>query len=61
MINEHETGAAIVAKAALPVGISLATVLGFQVSDILMWMTLIYTVLLIVHKVYLMYKDFRKK
>jgi len=61
MTNEHETGAAIVAKAALPVGISLATVLGFQVSDILMWMTLIYTVLLIVHKVYLMYKDFRKK
>jgi hypothetical protein len=61
MTNEHETGAAIVAKAALPVGISLATVLGFQVSDILMWMTLIYTFLLIVHKIYLMYKDFRKK
>jgi hypothetical protein len=61
MTNDHETGAAIAAKSALPVGISLATVMGYQVSDILMWMTLIYTVLLIVHKIWLMYKDFRKK
>jgi len=61
MTTDHETGAAIAAKSALPVGISLATVMGYQVSDLLMWMTLIYTLLLIIHKVYLMYKDFRKK
>ena len=61
MTTEHETTAAIAAKASLPVGISLATVMGYQVSDILMWMTLIYTFLLIIHKIWLMYKDFRKK
>jgi hypothetical protein len=61
MTTDHETTTAIAAKAALPVGISLATVMGYQVSDLLMWMTLIYTFLLIVHKIYLMYKDFRKK
>jgi len=61
MINHEETTAAVAAKAALPVGVSLATIFGMQVSDLLMWMTLIYTMLLIVHKVWLMYKDFRKK
>jgi hypothetical protein len=61
MINQEETTAAVAAKAALPVGVSLATIFGIQVSDLLMWMTLIYTMLLIVHKVWLMYKDFRKK
>ena len=61
MTHDQETTAAITAKAALPVGVSLATVFGYQVSDILMWMTLIYTMLLIIHKVYLMYRDFRKK
>ena len=61
MTHDQETAAAVTAKAALPVGVSLATFMGYQVSDILMWMTLIYTILLIIHKVYLMYKDFRKK
>jgi hypothetical protein len=61
MINQEETAAAVAAKAALPVGVSLATIFGMQVSDLLMWMTLIYTMLLIIHKVWLMYKDFRKK
>lgn len=61
MTTDQETTAAVAAKAALPVGISLATFMGYQVSDILVWMTLIYTLLLIIHKVYLMYKDFRKK
>lgn len=61
MTHDQETTAAVTAKAALPVGVSLATFMGYQVSDILMWMTLIYTILLIIHKVYLMYKDFRKK
>jgi hypothetical protein len=61
MTHNEETAAAVASKAALPVGVSLATFMGYQVSDILMWMTLIYTILLIIHKVYLMYKDFRKK
>jgi hypothetical protein len=60
METNHETTAAVVAKTALPVGVSIATIFGFPVSDVLVWCTLIYTMLMIVHKVYLMYKDFRK-
>jgi len=61
MTAHQETTAAAAAKAALPVGVSVATIFGVQVSDVLVWMTLIYTVLLIIHKVWIMYKDFRKK
>jgi hypothetical protein len=61
MINQEETTAAVVAKSAVPVGVSLATFMGYPVSDLLVWLTLIYTFLLIVHKMYLMYCDFRKK
>jgi len=61
MTAHQETTAAAAAKAALPVGVSVATIFGVQVSDVLVWMTLIYTVLLIIHKVWIMYKDFRKQ
>lgn len=54
-----ESGAAIAAKAAPPVSVSLASVAGFQVSEILLWATLIYTVLMIGHKLYAIYKDIR--
>jgi hypothetical protein len=61
MINQEETTAAVAAKSAIPVGVSLATFMGYPVSDLLVWLTLIYTFLLIIHKMWLMYKDFRKK
>jgi hypothetical protein len=59
MTAEHTTegAAAIVAKVAPPVGVSLASVAGFQVSEILIWATLIYTVLMICHKCYQIYKE----
>ena len=60
MGHTHETTSTMVAKAAVPAGVSLATIFGYQVSDILVWATLIYTVLMILHKIYQMYKDFRK-
>jgi hypothetical protein len=47
------------AKAAPPVTASLATVAGFQVSEILLWATLIYTVLMIGHKLYAIWKDLK--
>jgi len=50
----------IVAKVAPPVGVSLATVAGYQVSEVLIWATLIYTVLMICHKLYQIYKDIKK-
>lgn len=54
-----ESGAAIVAKAAPPVSVSIASVAGIQVSEILLWATLIYTVLMIGHKLFQIYKDVR--
>ena len=59
MTTEHttETATAIVAKVAPPVGVSLASVAGIQVSEILLWVTLIYTVLMICHKCYQIYKE----
>lgn len=54
-----ESGIAIAAKAAPPVSVSIATVAGYQVSEILLWATLIYTILMIGHKLYAIYKDLR--
>ena len=52
-----ETTVAIAAKAAPPATVSLATLAGYQVSEILLWATLIYTVLMIGHKLWQIYKD----
>lgn len=56
-----ETGVSMATKAAAPVTVSIATVAGFQVSEILLWATLIYTILMIGHKLYSIYKDIRGK
>ena len=55
-----ETGIALATKAAPPVTVSLATVAGYQVSELVLWATLIYTALMIGHKVYQIYKDVSK-
>jgi len=47
----------MIAKTAPPATVSLATVAGVQVSEILLWATLIYTVLMIGHKLYAIWKD----
>jgi hypothetical protein len=52
-----ESGAVLIAKAAPPATVSLATLAGYQVSELLLWATLIYTVLMIGHKLYTIYKD----
>lgn len=61
-MSQHtsETGATLITKAAPPVSVSLATFAGIQVSEILLWATLVYTVLLIGHKLYQIYKDVTK-
>ena len=56
-----ETGISMTAKAAAPVTVSIATVAGYQVSEILLWATLVYTVLMIGHKLYQIYKDVKGK
>jgi hypothetical protein len=50
----------IAAKAAPPATVSIATLAGYPVSEILVWATLIYTVIMIGHKVYQIYKEVRK-
>jgi hypothetical protein len=52
-----ESGMALVAKAAPPVSVSIASVAGYQISEVLLWATLVYTVLMIGHKIYTIYKD----
>lgn len=54
-----ETGVTLVAKAAPPASVSLATLAGIQVSELVLWATLIYTVLMIGHKLVMIYKDLR--
>ena len=56
-----ETGVALATKAAPPVTVSLATVAGYQVSELVLWATLIYTTLLIGHKLVQIYKDIKKE
>ena len=62
-MTEHQvdTATAVAAKVAPPVGVSLATVAGYQVSELVLWATLVYTVLMIGHKVYQIYKDITNK
>lgn len=54
-----ETVAGMAAKAAPPAGVSLATLFGYQVSELVLWATLIYTLLMIVHKCYRIYADIK--
>jgi hypothetical protein len=56
-----ETGIALATKAAPPVTVSLATVAGYQVSELVLWATLIYTTLMIGHKIYSIYKDVKSE
>lgn len=56
-VHTLDTGAAIAAKATPPVTVSLATLAGYNVSELLVWATLIYTLLLIGHKLYAIVLD----
>lgn len=60
MTHQDETVGAIAAKVTPPVGVSLATVYGYQVSELVLWATLIYTLLMIGLKVYQIYKEVKK-
>lgn len=51
-----ENAGVIAAKLAPPASVSIATLFGLPVSDLLLWTTLIYTILLIGHKLYTIYR-----
>lgn len=56
-----ETGAAVAAKVAPPVTVSLATVFGYHVNELVLLATLLYTTLMICHKLYAIVSDVTEK
>lgn len=62
-MNTHhttaETAVDMAIKASPPASVSLATLAGYQVSEILMWATLIYTLLMIGHKLVSIWREFQ--
>jgi len=61
MTEHSDTAATVVAKSVPPVTVSIATLYGVQVSDLVLWATLIYTVLLIAKTAYRFYRDLTQK
>ena len=65
MSTAHHSTAESVAdmaiKASPPASVSIATLAGYQVSEILMWVTLIYTVLMIGHKLMTIWIEFQSR
>lgn len=63
MSTPHQTAAesvgTMLAKAAPPASVSIATIAGVPVSDLVLWATLIYTLLMIVHKMMSIWRDMR--
>lgn len=60
--HEHaDTVATIAAKTAPPASVSIAHLMWLPVSELVLWATLIYTVLMIAHKIYQFYRDIKRK
>lgn len=56
-----ETGAAIATKLAPPVTVSLASIGGYPVSDVVLWITLFYTLVLTGHKLWQIWREVTKR
>jgi hypothetical protein len=54
-----ETAGAMLAKATPPASVSIVTLSGVPVSELVLWATLIYTLLMIVHKMMSIWRDMR--
>jgi hypothetical protein len=59
--NATEGAAIMATKAAPPAAVSLATIAGYPVSELVLWATLVYTVLMIGHKLVLIYREVQGK
>lgn len=59
MSSDHTTETAVAAATKLvpPATVSIATVAGVQVSELVLWSTLIYTIIMIGQKLYHIYKE----
>ena len=47
-------------KASPPATVSIATLAGYQVSELVLWATLLYTLLMICHKAMAIWRDLRR-
>ena len=56
-----ESGVAAVVKLAPPATISVSTLAGVPVNEVLLWATLIYTGLMIGHKLLMIWRDIVRK
>jgi hypothetical protein len=59
--TSQESAASAAAKLGAPITVTGATIAGYPVSDILLWATLFYTVLMIAHKLVLIIRDVMRK
>lgn len=59
--NTAEGAAIMATKAAPPAAVSLATIAGYPVSELVLWATLAYTVLMIGHKLVQIYREVQGK
>lgn len=55
-----ETAVDMAIKASPPATVSIATLAGYQVSELVLWATLIYTILMICHKSLALWRDLRR-
>jgi H+/gluconate symporter-like permease len=53
-----ESGAAVATKLAPPATVTVASLAGYTASELVMWATLFYTILVICHKSWQMWRDF---
>lgn len=61
MIIATESITEATAKLAPAVSVASATFFGYQVSDLVLWTTLIYTSLMIIHKCVAIIQDFNRE
>ena len=59
--NATEGAAIMATKVAPPAAVSLATIAGYPVSELVLWATLVYTVLMIGHKLVQIYREVQGK
>jgi hypothetical protein len=59
--NTAEGAAVMATKAAPPAAVSIASLAGYPVSDLVLWATFIYTVLMIGHKIFQIWRDVKGK
>lgn len=56
-----ETAVDMAIKASPPATVSIATMAGYQVSELVLWATLVYTILMICHKTLAIWREFQSK